>query len=362
MWHFSGSSVTSNFAEGAGKSLLLVGNLPASRGGGAVLGDLATRLAQRGWRVFATSHRRSRPLRLLDMLGTAWRLRKCYAVAHVDVFSGPAFVWAEAVSLLLRRLGKPYVLTLHGGGLPGFARRWPGRVRRMLRPAPAVTAPSRYLVEQMAPYRADIRLIPNAIEVGRYRFRPRCTPKPNITWLRAFHRIYNPELAPRVLHSLSADCPEANLSMVGPDKGDGSRRRTLDLAARLGVAERVRLLDGVPKAYVPSVLDEADVFLNTTNVDNTPVSVIEAMACGLCIVSTNVGGIPYLLDHERDALLVPPDDAEAMAAAVRRILREPGLAARLSENARRKAERFDWSIVLPQWEQLLLEVAERGKS
>jgi len=299
---------------------------------------------------------------MAEMLAIVLLLRHDYDLADVQVFSGPAFVWAEAVTLLLRRLRKPYVLTLHGGGLPEFARRWPRRVRRLLRPAPAVTAPSRYLLERMAPYRADIRLIPNAIEVGRYRFRLRSTPGPRLTWLRAFHRIYNPELAPRVLRSLLPEFPEANLTMVGPDKGDGSRKRTADLAARLGLGDRVRLLDGVPKDFVLSVLGEADVFLNTTNVDNTPVSVIEAMACGLCIVSTNVGGIPYLLGHERDALLVPPDDAEGMAAAVRRILTEPGLAARLSENARRKAEQFDWSIVLPQWEQLLLEVAERRRS
>jgi glycosyltransferase involved in cell wall biosynthesis len=78
------------------------------------------------------------------------------------------------------------------------------------------------------------------------------------------------------------------------------------------------------------------------------------MACGLCVVSTNVGGIPYLLEHEHDALLVPPDDAEAMAAAVTRLLTEPGLAERLSHNARQKAEQFDWSVILPQLENILI--------
>jgi len=103
---------------------------------------------------------------------------------------------------------------------------------------------------------------------------------------------------------------------------------------------------------------KGDIFLNTTNVDNAPVTVLEAMASGLCVVSTNVGGIPYMLEDEQDALLVPPDDAEAMAAAVRRVLTEPRLAESLSRNARHKAERSDWAVVLPQWETLLAAVAE----
>jgi glycosyltransferase involved in cell wall biosynthesis len=86
--------------------------------------------------------------------------------------------------------------------------------------------------------------------------------------------------------------------------------------------------------------------------------VLEAMACGLCIVSTNVGGLTYLLEDEHDALLVPPNDPAAMAAAVRRLLTEPGLAERLSRNARHKAEEFDLSVILPQWERLIETVAD----
>jgi glycosyltransferase involved in cell wall biosynthesis len=114
----------------------------------------------------------------------------------------------------------------------------------------------------------------------------------------------------------------------------------------------------VPKEEVPLWLHKGDIFLNTTNVDNTPVSVIEAMACGLCIISTDVGGIPYLLQQEQDALLVPPDDADAMARAVHRILTEPGLAEHLSRQGRQKAEDFDWSVIMPKWEELLTIVAE----
>jgi glycosyltransferase involved in cell wall biosynthesis len=89
---------------------------------------------------------------------------------------------------------------------------------------------------------------------------------------------------------------------------------------------------------------------------------MEAAACGLCIVSTNVGELPLLWQDGHDALLVQPADAKAMAGAVRRILTGPGLAERLSRNARFKAEQFDWSVILPLWERVLNNVACSGNS
>lgn len=341
-------------------AVLIVGNfLSAKKGSRDVCEELAIRLPESGWPVITTSSRLSRFLRLVDMLWTAWRSRDQYNVALVDVFSGPAFFWAEAVCWLLGRLSKPHILTLHGGNLPSFARRWPGRVRRLLTSASAVTTPSRYLLEEMAIYRSDLVLLPNPVDISIYSYHLRANPKPTVIWLRAFHTIYNPLLAAKAIARLRGDFPEIQLTMVGPDKGDGSFEAFKAAVHELDIKEQVHCPGGVPKHTVSEWLNRSDIFLNTTNVDNTPVSVIEAMACGLCVVSTNAGGVPYLLEDECDALLVPPNDPQAMADAIRRILTEPGLAERLSRNARAKAEQFDWSIVLPQWEALLTSVIEQ---
>jgi glycosyltransferase involved in cell wall biosynthesis len=107
---------------------------------------------------------------------------------------------------------------------------------------------------------------------------------------------------------------------------------------------------------VPHWLQNGDIFINTTNYDNTPVSVLEAMACGLCIVSTNVGGLPFLLHDGMDALLVPPNDPAAMSTAIQRILTEPGLALTLSINGRKLVEQFDWQKVYPLWEDLFKNI------
>lgn len=289
------------------------------------------------------------------MVATIWRARARYEVAVIDVYSGAAFRWAELAARILRAAGKPYVITLHGGALPDFARRNPRRVRSLIARAATVTAPSPYLLELATRVRPDAVLLHNPIEPAAYPYRLRATPAPRLVWLRAFHDQYNPLLAPRVVAALAPRHPEVQLAMYGPDK-DGSEGRVRAEAARLGVGDRVALHGAVPKHEVPGAIATGDIFLNTTNVDNAPVSVIEAMASGLCVVSTNVGGLPFLLEHETDALLVPPNDARAMAGAVHRLLAEPGLASRLSANGRAKAERFGWSDVVPQWERLLRRV------
>jgi len=333
--------------------VLLVGNfLSGSIGNRSVCEDLAVALASSGWSVITTSSRLGRLTRLFDFLLTVWRQRHRYSLAHVDVYSGFAFAWAELVCWALRMAKKPYVLTLHGGNLPVFAQGSGKRVQRLLQSSSAVTTPSAYLFEQMRPYRQDLVLLPNPLDLPKYPFKHREHPAPNLVWLRAFHDIYNPSLAVKVVALLAKDFPTVRLVMIGPNKGDGSRESMMDLALKLGVLERVICPGQVPKDEIPYWLNQGDIFLNTTRVDNTPISVLEAMACGLCVVSTDVGGIPYLLENEATGLLVPPDNPTAMVAAVARILDEPGLSGQLSERSRRKAEQFDWSIILPRWESL----------
>lgn len=338
-------------------AILIVGNfLSKISGARGVCEDLAEHLQQAGWQVCTTSNRRSRLSRLVDMLATAWRKRNEYQAVSIDTFSGLAFGWAEAVAWWLRRLGKPYALILHGGNLPEFARHSPRRVARLLNSAAIVCAPSAYLREQMRPYREDIRVVPNPIDLQQYTFQLRQQPQPNLRWLRAFHQVYQPRLAIQVAARLAVKYPGLQLAMAGGDKGDGSLPATRELAKALQVSEQVEFAGVIAHKAVPEWLQQGDIFINTSEVDNTPVSVLEAMACGLCVVSTNVGGIPYLLEDGQEALLAPAGDVEAMAAAIDRLLSEPGLAQRLSEKGRRKTEQFDWTIVLQKWEEIFYEL------
>jgi glycosyltransferase involved in cell wall biosynthesis len=338
--------------------VLLVGNyLDPIRYSPPVSLELAFRLRAQGWKVLLTSTYENRFLRLLDIVATVFLKRDSYQIAHIDVFSGLAFLWAEVTCWALRFLQKPYVLTLRGGNLPMYAKKWPGRVRSLLSSAAVVTAPSQYLFQEMQPYCPSLEFLPNPINLPAYSFQERKQVAPCLVWLRAFHHIYNPSLAPRVLALLINEFPDVKLTMFGPDKRDGSFELTKRVAQDLGMQSRIDCPGAVPKEQVPESLQIGDIFLNTTNIDNTPVSVMEAMACGLCVVTTNVGGLPYLLKNGVDALLVPPDDPQAMANAIRRLLTEPELAEKLSANARHKVEGFDWSVILPQWESLFVNIS-----
>ena len=224
--------------------VLIVGNFFVSeRGGRAVCEDLSERLERSGWRVSTTSWQASRPLRLLDMIATTWQERRRFEIACVDVFSDAAFVWAEAVCLTLRLAAKPYMLALRGGNLPVFAAAHPRRVRRLLQSARCVIAPSAYLRDAMRPYRGDLVLQPNPIDLAAYPFRLRDRPRPHLVWIRAFHRIYNPALAVAVLARVVREYPEATPEHDRSGQGgrnarrdDGVRRRMP--ASRIGSISR----------------------------------------------------------------------------------------------------------------------------
>jgi glycosyltransferase involved in cell wall biosynthesis len=306
--------------------------------------------------VIAASRQSNKIYKLVDMLRAGIVYKNVYHIALIDVYSGLAFIWAEVVSALLRHIHKRYILTLHGGNLPLFSQRHPKRVERLLRHADVVTTPSEYLQSKLIGFRNDIRLIPNPLDIRKYEFKQRRNLSPVLVWLRAFHRIYNPTLALHVVHILREEFPEARLVMIGPDKHDGSLSDVRSQIEKLKLNQQVNITGAVSKEAVPDVLKQGDIFINTTNVDNTPVSVLEAMASGLCIVSTNVGGIPYLLEHQQDCLLVPPNDSRAMVGAITTLLKSPDLAQKISINARKKAEQSDILQTIQLWEKLFQEL------
>jgi len=318
--------------------------------------ELTDQLVAKGYSVIAVSRYPDRLLRFVDFIISALKYSHQFDIAVIEVYSNLAFIWAEILVKLLRVQRKKIIQVLHGGGLVEFFEKNPRRVKTLFQSADRIVTPSNFLKEKFKIIQKDIEYIPNGIDIGVYQIIKKGSLKPNLTWLRAFHFIYNPGMAIQTVGLLQKHFPDVHLQMIGPDKKDGSKKEVLKLMDELTLNSNIELVGSVEKKNISEWLNKADIFINTTNYESFGVSVVEAAACGLPIVTTNVGELAYLWQHEEDALLVPPNDPEAMAAAVRRLLTEPGLAEHLSVNARKKAEQFDWGVILPQWEKLFEEV------
>lgn len=340
------------------KSILFITNLGSKMSQGVSISEtLTSLLSANGWRVYSASGKLNRILRLFDMLVTTWKFKNDYDCAFIEVFSGKAFIWAELVCLLLNILHKPFILGLFGGNLPNFSKRNPRRVDRVLRSARIVVAPSRYLLRQLKFYTsANIIVFPYGVLLNRLQYRLRTKLEPKLITMRGFHSIYCPWVAVETVALLRDDYPNINLTMSGGNKKDGSLEKTERTIRKNALEHLITITGYIDNFQLENRLMSADILINIPVIDNTPVSVLQAMACGLCIVSSNVGGLPDLIEDGMDGLLVPPNDPQAVAAAVRRLLTEPGLAARLSANARKKAQQFDWLVILPRWENLFNEL------
>lgn len=309
---------------------------------------LADALARRGYVVHTASHQLGRYRRLLDITRTVVRRRRATDVLLVQTFGGSSFVVEDAASCLGRLCGLRVVFHVHGGAMPAFMRRFPRWTRRVLGRGDALVAPSAFLAEALAEHGFAARVVPNVVDLAPYPYRHRTRLRPRLFWMRAFHPIYHPELALHVLRRVRAVHRDATLVMAGQEKGSGRAVRAE--VRRLGLEGAVRFAGFLDHAGKAREGDAADVFLNTNRVDNAPVSVIEAAAMGLPVVATDVGGLRHLVRDGDTALLVPEGDADAMAAAVLRLLAEPALAARLSANGRALAAASAWGAVAPLWD------------
>lgn len=315
---------------------------------------LTDHFAASGFSVLSVSSAANRYARLADIVQTIIRRRREIDVQVIQVYGGPSFVVEDIASRLGRLFGHPIVMYLRGGAMPEFMARYPRWTRRVLGRADVILTPSGFLAEAVRPYGFTAEVIPQVINLAGYEYRERRELAPRLFWLRSFHEMYNPHMAVRMMARLREEVPDATLVMAGSDKG--MKEAVVEHARSLGLADAIEVVGFLDFAGKLREGARADIAISTNSVDNTPVSVLETCAMGLPVVSTSVGGVPYLLDHEKTGLLVPDDDEVAMVEAVKRLLREPELAARLSRNGRALAEQSAWDRVLPRWEAVLSRV------
>jgi glycosyltransferase involved in cell wall biosynthesis len=334
------------------KTLLYIGNKLANKGGTpTVIDTLSEQLIADGYVVITASDKKNKAHRLLEMVATFFRVRHRVNAVLIDTYSTKNFYFAILIGSLCRTYNIPYFPILHGGNLPQRIALHPRKSVKYFGGARLNIAPSYYLLKAFeAEGFTNLEYIPNAIEVEKYPFKPRKKVQPNLLWVRSFSEIYNPLLALEVLEQLIHNGHKASLFMVGPEK-DGSLAKCKEVAARKSLP--VTFTGLLSKESWIELSTESDVFINTTNFDNLPVSIIEAMALGFPIVSTNVGGLPYLIENEVDGFLVPPENAEAMVNAIELLCVDQNISEAMSQAAKLKVENYNWSNIRESWQKVL---------
>ena len=285
------------------------------------------------------------------MLVTVARSRNWAHYVLIDTYSTRNFWYAVSVAKLCRFLKIKYVPILHGGNLPQRLVTHKLLVTRFLDGAQTIVSPSDFLKSAFAKAtKTPIQVIYNSIELGTYPFKKREQLSPRLLWVRSFAAIYNPMMALDTLEILLQNHPQATLTMVGPEK-DGSLAACRARATKSNLP--VTFTGLLTKAAWIEQSASQDIFINTSNFDNLPVSLLEAMALGLPVVSTNVGGISFLVEHGVNGLTVNCSNAVEMAAAVKELLKDEDRTQTLIKAAHETVKQYDWQIIKLQWRTLI---------
>lgn len=334
------------------KRILYIGNALSNKGATVTsIETLGAFLRGEGYAVKMASSRKNKILRLLEMVYCVLRYGISSDYVLIDTYSTSNYWYAVIIGGLCRLLNVRYLPILRGGNLPERFRTSRRSAHKLFSNAYKNIAPSSYMSQLFRKEGfTNLVYIPNTIQIAKYTYFKRELYTPKLLWVRSFSKIYNPVMALKVLQELLKEFPEATLTMVGPEKDDSYETCLAFAKANKLPVTFTGLLS---KQAWRQLAAAHDIFISTTNFDNTPVSVIEAMALGLPIVSTDVGGMPFLIQHEKDGLLSPVKEVKPFVAAITRVLKSPEFGLSLAENARNKVEGFDWDTVKNRWDEVL---------
>jgi glycosyltransferase involved in cell wall biosynthesis len=287
--------------------------------------------------------------RLVPYVLRLWRAASQVDLFHIMANSGWSWHLHAVPAVWIARIrGTPSVVNYRGGEARTFLGTSGVVVLKTLRVAGVLAVPSGFLRQVFGQWGVPSEIVPNIIDTER--FRPTDAPRnPGASHLvvaRSLEPIYDIATALRAFALVHEHMPEARLTVAG----SGPDAEALQLqAAALGIADAVDFCGRLDRDRMAELYRTASVVLNPSRVDNMPNSVLEAMASGAPVVSTDVGGIPFIVRNGVTGLLVAAGDHVAMAAAVRRLLGEQELAGRLRDAALADVQQYAWSRVRQRW-------------
>jgi glycosyltransferase involved in cell wall biosynthesis len=283
-----------------------------------------------------------------------WRLAREFRPDLVHVHSGfptgPLGYWLKIA------LGIPYIMTLHGGEVPGFLPEEVGVLHRILAPATrvvwdaaasviAVSEGLRDLSLQAIPS-VDIQVIPNGVDCQYFSPPPTCQERDGPVRMLFVGRVVRQKGLSYLLDALATMKGQGTTDWYLKIVGDGPMRPRLEMqAAECGIAEQVEFTGWLPFEQVPVEMRSAHLFVLPSIVEGMPLVLLQAMACGLPVVATQVPGSVDLVHPGRNGLLVPHKNPVALAEALTRLLANESLCHEMRKHSREIALTMDWSEI-----------------
>lgn len=286
--------------------------------------------------------------RLLPYAARLWAAAGRADVVHVMANSGWSWHLFAAPAIWLAHWRRtPVLVNYRGGEAASFLARSRAAVAFSLKRCQALVVPSGFLQQVFAAVGQRADVVPNIIDTQR--FRPAAQPPAGDVRLlvaRNLEPIYDNATAIRAFAVVKQRHPGARLTVAGTGPEEAALRA---LAQSLQLGDSLHFTGRLEREPMAELLRNSHVAINPSLVDNMPNSVLEALASGVPVVSTDVGGVPFIVRDGVSALLVPPADPAAMAAALLRLLEDPALGRSLAAAGLAEARRYTWDRIAPQW-------------
>jgi L-malate glycosyltransferase len=322
--------------------ILLIANYIRSRGGIAVQVEiLKEKLAKEGNAVSLFNTKWNIFYRFLILPFQLMYVGRKQDIFHIHGCSHAGFFPIVLGVLLGRILNKKIIITYHGGNAADFFAKYPRFISYIFKKANRIIVLSRFLAEEFSKYGIETEIIPNIINKNGSNYIQRKYFSPQIVTTRSLSSVYDIKTALNAFAIVQKKYVNATLHIVGAGPEESELKK---MVVEKDI-KNVVFTGRVDNNEIYKYLELADFWCNPTTKDNMPVSLLEAINAGLVIISTNVGGIPYMVEHNKSAWLVNKGDAYEMANGILYLIENPDKAQSLIINARATLQQYDWESI-----------------
>ena len=302
--------------------------------------------SDRGIQSIITTTKKKKLFQFLDILFFLPMNTKKYDVLHIQTHSYRNIIVLALAVFWGRVLKKKIIVMYYGGAAHEFFSNYPRLIKFLFQFVDQTIVAGNYVKRAFDNLQIKTTIIPHILEIDKWPHRQRNSSGYHLLWVRHLRSEYNPIMLLQLFKQLKGRFHQLELKIVGT----GPLQEEMKNYIFENSLNDIELLGRVSDTELKLLFDKSDIFINTTNVDNQPVSVLEAMTCGLPVVSTNVGGIPDIITHGQNGLLSNPCDVDAMLENIQLLLENSELASKLSKNGRAFVEKtFSPEVVFYQW-------------